>query len=68
MSAYVIYQAKVLDPAAYEEYKKQAEASIAAAGGKYIVRGGEVEVLEGDAPKGRVVILEFPSMPIALEW
>ena len=68
MAAYVIYQGEVLDPERYEEYKVQAAASIAAAGGRYVVRGGEFEVLEGDAPAGRTVVLEFPTRAAAVEW
>jgi len=68
VAAYVIYQAEIIDPVAYEEYKTRAAASIAAAGGRYIVRGGEVEALEGDPPVGRTVVLEFPTMDAALEW
>ena len=68
MAAYVIYQGEVLDPVRYEEYKTAAAASIAAAGGRYVVRGGDVEVLEGDAPSGRTVILEFPTRQAALDW
>jgi uncharacterized protein (DUF1330 family) len=59
MAAYVIYQGEVLDPVRYDEYKTKGEASILAAGGKYIVRGGEVEVLEGEPPAGRTVVLSF---------
>jgi uncharacterized protein (DUF1330 family) len=66
--AYVIYQAEVVDPVRYEEYKTSAAASVAAAGGRYIVRGGDVEVLEGDAPEGRTVVVEFPTMQAALDW
>lgn len=69
MTAYVIYQAEVLDPVAYEGYKTAAETSIAAAGGRYIVRGGETQVLEGDPPSlGRTVILEFETMDTARAW
>ena len=68
MAAYVIYQGEVTDPARYEEYKTKAAASIIAAGGRYLVRGGDVEVLEGDAPAGRTVVLEFPTMQAAVDW
>ena len=68
MAAYVVYQAEVTDPQRYEEYKPRAAASVAAAGGRYLVRGGEVEVLEGDPPAGRTVVLEFPTMRAALDW
>jgi uncharacterized protein (DUF1330 family) len=68
MPAYVIYRAEVLDPVRYEDYKSAAEASVIAAGGRYIVRGGEVVVFEGEPPLGRTVILEFPDMAHALDW
>ncbi|MDQ6695969.1 MAG: DUF1330 domain-containing protein [Actinomycetota bacterium] len=68
MTAYVIYQGEIIDPERYDEYKAKAAASIAAAGGRYIVRGGSVEVLEGDPPSGRTVVLEFPTMKAAVEW
>ena len=68
MSAYVLFQAEVLDPDAYEAYKTKAEATVLAAGGRYIVRGGDVVTLEGDAPVGRTVVLEFPTMQVALDW
>ena len=68
MTAYVIYQGEVTDPERYEEYKPRAAASIAAAGGRYLVRGGEVDVLEGEAPAGRTVVLEFPTRQAAVDW
>lgn len=68
MAAYVIYEGEVLDPERYEDYKPKAAASIVAAGGRYLVRGGEVEVLEGEAPAGRTVVLEFSTMQAARAW
>jgi uncharacterized protein (DUF1330 family) len=68
VAAYVIYQGEVIDPVRYEEYKTKGAASILAAGGKYLVRGGDVEVLEGDPPAGRTVVLEFPTRQAAIDW
>ena len=68
MAAYVIYQGDVTDPERYEKYKVLAAASIVAAGGRYIVRGGDVEALEGDAPAGRTVVLEFATRQAAVDW
>jgi uncharacterized protein (DUF1330 family) len=68
VAAYVIYQGEVLDPERYEEYKVLAADSIAAAGGSYIVRGGQVDVLEGEPPSGRTVVIEFPTMEMARAW
>jgi len=67
MSAYVIVQVSVEDAAAYERYKALAAPSVAAAGGRYLVRGGEVETFEGVTP-ARVVVLEFPTLAAAREW
>ncbi len=68
MAAYLIYQAEVLDAERYENYKPLAAESIRQAGGRYIVRGGEFEVLEGEAPAGRTVVIEFPDRATALAW
>lgn len=48
MPAYVIVEIDILDPVGYEEYKKLAAPTMEKYGGKYIVRGGKTEVLEGD--------------------
>jgi len=68
MSAYVIVEIDILDPAGYEEYKKVAGATVEKYGGKYIVRGGRTEVLEGDWQPKRIVVLKFESMQRAMEW
>ena len=68
MAAYVIYQGEVIDPERYDEYKTKGATSILAAGGKYLVRGGDFEVLEGEAPAGRTVVLEFPTRQAAIDW
>lgn len=62
MAAYIYADVEVTDPAAYETYRQQVPALIAAHGGRYLVRGGAVEVLEGDRVPRRQVILEFPDM------
>jgi len=68
MAAYIIVEIEVTDPVRYEEYKKQAAATVHKYGGKYIVRGGKTEVLEGNWKPKRIVILEFPTMDRAKEW
>ena len=68
MSAYVILYMTVNDPGLFEEYKKRAPATIAAYGGKYLARGGESQVLEGDWTPNRIVILEFDSAEMAKNW
>ena len=63
MAAYIHASVEVTDPVAYEEYRRQVPAVIAAHGGRYLVRGGAVELLEGEAgATARQVILEFPDM------
>jgi uncharacterized protein (DUF1330 family) len=62
MSAYLHADIEVTDPVAFEEYRRQVPAVIAAHGGRYLVRGGAAEVLEGDGLPKRQVIVEFPDM------
>ena len=62
MPAYIYANVEVTDPAAYETYRRDVPALIAAHGGRYLVRGGAVTVLEGNATPQRQVILEFPDM------
>jgi uncharacterized protein (DUF1330 family) len=68
MAAYVIAQLEVTDRAAYERYRAAAPPTIAAAGGRYLARGGEVTALEGTHDGRRVVILEFPTLQAARDW
>jgi uncharacterized protein (DUF1330 family) len=68
MSAYVVVQVSVKDPEKYERYKSMAPASIAQHGGRYLVRGGKTETLEGTWRPSRFVVLEFPSMERARAW
>lgn len=62
MAAYIIASIEVTDPALYEEYRKQVGAIVLAHGGRFLVRGGRHEVLEGDWNPVRLVVLEFPDM------
>ena len=68
MTAYVLADIDVTDPARYEEYKALAGPSVEQYGGRYAVRGGTVQVLEGDWPTGRFVVLEFPDADTARRW
>jgi uncharacterized protein (DUF1330 family) len=69
MPAYVISEVKFLDDALVERYRALAQASIAQFGGRYIVRGGPVDLVEGERdPERRIVVVEFPSMERAREW
>ncbi len=68
MAAYVVVDICVNDPVRYEDYKKLAAPTVAAFGGRCIVRGGRVKVLEGDVAPNRTVLLEFPTLERACEW
>lgn len=68
MPAYVIGQVEVTDPDAYAEYRRRVPASLEKYGGRFLVRGGEMAVLEGDWQPPRVVVLEFPSLQAARDW
>ena len=68
MPAYVIVEIEIVDPTGYEEYKKLASATVEKYGGKYIVRGGAAETLEGDWKPKRIVVLQFESTQRAKDW
>jgi uncharacterized protein (DUF1330 family) len=62
MPAYLFASLQITDSTAFEEYRRDVPAVIAAYGGRYLVRGGDLEVLEGEVPGRRLVIVEFPDM------
>ena len=62
MASYLIADVTLIDTAAYETYRQQVPAIIAAYGGRYLVRGGETKLLEGSRSPNRTVVLEFPTM------
>jgi uncharacterized protein (DUF1330 family) len=68
MPAYVIVETDVHDAERYEHYKSAAADAIAAAGGRYAARGGELAVLEGDWTPKRLVVLEFDDLAAAKRW
>jgi uncharacterized protein (DUF1330 family) len=68
MAGYVVAEVEVTDSATYEEYRKQVPATVAQYGGKFLVRGGAVEVKEGDWQPKRLVVLEFASLEQARTW
>ena len=68
MSAFVIAEIDITDPAAYEDYRRQVPDVIARYGGKYVVRGGKVEALEGGWSPKRIAVVEFLSMEQALKF
>jgi uncharacterized protein (DUF1330 family) len=68
MPAYVVTEIDVHDTVRYEDYKKISTASIQAYGGRFVVRGGKVETLEGTWSPKRFVVVEFPTVERAKEW
>ncbi len=68
MAAYVIANVDVHDTTRYAEYVKAVPATIARYGGRFVVRAGKAELLEGSWVPKRVVVLEFPSLERAKEW
>ena len=68
MPAYVIVDIDVTDPERYERYKAATPATLEAAGGRFLVRGGEVTILEGDWQPSRLVVLEFENLAAAERW
>ena len=68
MVAYVISEVEILNETAAGHYRRLAAASIAAYGGRYLVRGAEAEVVEGEAAARRFVVVEFPSLQRIHEW
>ena len=61
MPAYVIAGIEVTDPEAYRGYTSQVPGIVERFGGKFVVRGGQAENLEGEAPR-RLIVLEFPNV------
>lgn len=68
MAAYVIADVEVLDREAIKEYQKRVPETLAPFGGRFLVRGGACETLEGDWQPQRVVVIEFPDADSAKAW
>lgn len=68
MPAYIVVEVEVEDPVRYEDYKKMVPPSLAEYGGRFLVRGGKVENLEGEWSPKRLVLVEFPSVEQAKAW
>ena len=68
MAAYVLADVTINDPSRYEEYKALAGAALKAYGGRFLVRGGPTETLEGSWVPNRLVVIEFDSLERAKEW
>ena len=68
MAAYIIVDVEINDPERYAAYVRVVPPTIAMYGGRFIVRGGKAENLEGSWIPKRVVVLEFPTSDLAREW
>jgi uncharacterized protein (DUF1330 family) len=68
VAAYVIVETDITDAAQYERYKAASPAAVQAGGGRFVVRGGELDVLEGDWQPSRLVVLEFEDLAAARRW
>jgi uncharacterized protein (DUF1330 family) len=68
MPAYIVADIQVTDPAGYDQYRPLAAASIARSGGRFVVRGGKVDLLEGAPEPERIVVIEFPDADTARRW
>jgi uncharacterized protein (DUF1330 family) len=68
MAAYVVVDISIRDRKTYERYKELAAPTVTAYGGRYLVRGGATESLEGDWHPPRLVILEFPDFEAGRAW
>ena len=68
MAAYIIVDVEITDPVRYAAYIRVVPPTIAKYGGRFLVRGGKAETLEGSWKPGRVVVVEFPTFEKAREW
>ena len=68
MAAYVISEVEPRDPVGWETYRSMAAKTIAQYGGRYLVRGGAAEAVEGGPPPKTLIIVEFPTMARLREW
>lgn len=68
MAAYLIADIKIRDEKSYDEYRKLVAPTVEKYGGKFVVRGGAHETIEGDWTPGRIIVLEFESVARAKEW
>lgn len=68
MASYIVADIEITDPEEYQRYARQTQATIDKYGGKFLVRGGQPETIEGDWQAKRVVIIEFPSVEQAKVW
>jgi len=68
MPAFIIVEVNIHSPVEYEDYKKLVPASLKPFDGRFVVRGGKAETLEGDWNPERIVVMEFPNVEKAKQW
>ena len=68
MAGYIVVLVDVRDPERYADYRKMVQPTLDAYGGRFLVRGGQVENLEGNWEPSRLVIIEFDSVERARDW
>lgn len=68
MAGYVIAEVEVTDPQGFEEYRQMVPATIEKYGGRFVVRGGSTETLEGQWVPKRLVVIQFDSVERAKQW
>ena len=68
MAAFVVVQESIENETVFNQYRAKAPATIEAYGGKFLARGGNLEVMEGKLPHERLVIIEFPTRQDAIAW
>ena len=68
MPAYLIGDIEITNPEGFKKYQEAVPATVEKHGGKYLVRGGEAEPMEGEWNPNRVVVLEFPNMTTLKTW
>ena len=68
MAGYVIVNNEIMDEALHAEFRKRAAATIEAHGGRYLVRGGAAEAIDGEWAPSHIVVIEFDSVERARGW
>ena len=68
MVGYVIVEVEITNRAGYGEFLEKVTSTVEAHGGKFVVRGGDIDVIEGNWTPMRLAVLEFESAVRAREW
>src|SRR5688572_4414329 len=68
MTAYVIADVEIIDADGFKQYSQQVPETLEPYGGRFLVRGGALETVEGNFRPKRIVVLEFPDVTSAKAW